>query len=123
MKAELLKHHLAMGELHAKISKAHTALGQSDLAQHHADCADCHIQMCKALAGSKEIDTHDNGTGGAADLKAAGNPWDVARAFDKMVPTEIRNVIPPGLTAVPRTGAPAINSEDDATAAVDRFAK
>ena len=37
-----------MAEHHIRMSKGHKALGQTDLADTHADAAECCLQMCKA---------------------------------------------------------------------------
>jgi hypothetical protein len=92
-------HHQALAKLHDdndEMSDHHKALAEihEAMAQDHADHAAHNLELCE-----KAADTDD---------------------LSKLVPTEIRTVIPPmpygsavTVTAVPRTGAPQLNEKPD----------
>jgi hypothetical protein len=144
----LAKTHARIAELHRTASKAYTlksageamsdchksmAAEHEDLADYHADHAAFHASMAKALEGASEgydwpgVSTErDRGAGGELDgpRKVAGSPWDMARAFDKVVPDGVYAVVSdnPTIKLIPRPGGPQVELEK-VDAMIDELAR
>ncbi len=121
------EHHVALGKIHARLHKAHAAMGDLDVAEAHREAGSAHtaraehfLELHKAIAEARDdIDTAhptritDRGEGGDLDgaRKAAmGNPW--GDRAHKIMPTGVQSVIPEppgaGLRLIPRAGGPEV---------------
>jgi hypothetical protein len=142
----LAKTHARIAELHRTASNAYTlksageamsdchksmAAEHDDLADYHRDQSAFHADELKKLEAGEDYDwpgvstERNRGAGGDLDgpRKVAGSPWEMARAFDKVVPDHVHGVLPsaPGAQLVPRPGGPRVEFES-ATETIDKVA-
>jgi hypothetical protein len=126
--------------------------GNPKMAAEHRTIAECeatsaegHIRMCKALSANSNQDDIDStkpgserggdnpggprkayGIGESTDLTKT-HPFGIRamRDADKVVPTEVRGVVPsvPNLQLVPRAGGKPVDSIEDSTSVLDSFKK
>ncbi len=118
MKKQAVEHLMTLSQHHAALARLHHTAGERTTganSEFHKTASELHtaqaehcLEMCKSLSASDSIDTHDDSRG--TDLKAAGSfGMLAAKDADKLVPSQVRGVLPDAPTLVPRHGSTPIN--------------